>query len=155
MNDTIAEMTPANIIPTSGTYIAFLNLILFNIIINIKAPKTLNAKANNNLKDSDNEPKNTNAINIPNCAESVIPTTEGDTNLFFDIVCMIKPAILIEVAVNIIASVLGKRELNTINHVSLFKPIKSFKLTPTTPMNNETIVNMMNATMSMIRLFKT
>lgn len=84
--------------------------------MNTKAPKTANKNANIIINVNDNDPKNTNAIKIPNCAESVIPTTDGETNLFFEMVCIINPETLIEVAVNMIATVRGNLELKTMNH---------------------------------------
>jgi hypothetical protein len=86
--------------------------------IKTKLPNTANRKAKLNLKVIDSVPNARYAIKIPNCAESVTPTTEGEINLFLLIVCRIKPLMDNPTAVNTIEIVLGTLEVQIKNHVA-------------------------------------
>ena len=80
---------------------------------------------------------NRRASKMPNCAEEIVAPVVGDTNLFIQSCCIIRPATLIPTPVQSIASRRGRREIRKVSHCCLLPFKSSDMFTSRTPMNSE------------------
>lgn len=104
----------------------------------IHVPAIAAIKAKTARPHSEDDGINKSASKIPNCAEEIVAPVVGETNLFIQSCCMIRPEILIPTPVQSIARRRGSRDINRISTCS-----KSLRSTPSglismTPRNSDT-----------------
>ena len=134
-------MIEPNIIPTRGTNITFLTLILDRIVKNIKDPIRANMKANRALPKIPALGINSIENNTPILAESIVPAVVGDVNLFLVICCMIKPLMLSPAPAMIILITLGILLMKIIFILSKLPLTMSDRVMVEVPINRETSDN--------------
>lgn len=81
---------------------------------------------------------NTSASRMPNCAVEMVAPVVGETNLFMHSCCMIRPAALMPMPVQRIASSLGRREIRKTSQSSALPCSRSAGRISSTPTNNDT-----------------
>lgn len=87
------------------------------------------------------------AISIPNCADDIVAPVDGETNLFMQSCCIIRPATLIPTPVHRIARSRGNLEIIRISSCSKLPAKSSDGVIVITPRNKDTadkIINMTN-----------
>ena len=111
-------MTLPNMMPTSGTITTSLNWMLWIKKTKIQVPSTAVIKAKIALPHSVEFGQNSSTSRMPNCAEEMVAPVVGDTNLFMQSCCMMRPATLIPTPVHSTASRRGSREIRKISSCS-------------------------------------
>ena len=111
-------MTLPNMMPTSGTITTSLNWMRWIKKTKIQVPSTAVIKAKIALPHSVEFGQNSSASRMPNCAEEMVAPVVGDTNLFMQSCCMMRPATLIPTPVHSTASRRGSREIRKISSCS-------------------------------------
>ena len=123
---------------------------------NTHVPKIAITNAKNALPHRVELGMNSIAIKIPSSAEEIVAPVVGETNLFMQSCCIIKPATLIPMPVHKIASRRGRREISKIRSCSLFPSNNSESCISITPINSETTDRTANrnASSTVDRLFE-
>ena len=105
---------------------------------NIQVPRTANTKEKIALPQRVELGRNSSASKMPNCAEEMVAPVVGETNLFIQSCCIIRPATLMPVPVQRIARRRGRREIRKIDQMDRIKSranktmaVKCFLITDT------------------------
>ena len=129
--------TLPNIIPTRGTITTTLNFTLWINHTNNHVPTIAVANANMARPHRVDPGINNNASKIPNWADEMVAPVVGETNLFMQSCCIIKPATLIPTPVHKIANSLGNLETIKISHCFASPENREDKLMSITPTKRE------------------
>ena len=106
---------------------------------NIQVPRTANTKEKTALPHRVELGMNSSASRIPNCAEEMVAPVVGETNLFMQSCCIIRPATLIPIPVQRIAKRRGRREIRNTSKCSLSPCNSPESSTSRTPTNSDQI----------------
>ena len=120
----------------------------------IHVPAMAAAKAKTARPHRDDDGINSSASKIPNCADEIVAPVVGETNLFMQSCCMIRPEILIPTPVQRIARRRGSRDLNRISICSKSPRSTPSGLSSITPRNSDTTDSTAsNTARRMVRVF--
>ena len=111
-------ITLPNMMPTRGTMTgSFMGIRRMNQT-KIQVPMIAAAKANAARDQIVESGMKRSAMRIPNCADEIVAPVVGETNLFAQSCCMMRPAMLMPAPVQRIARSLGKREIRRSSRLS-------------------------------------
>ena len=100
---------------------------------NIHVPIIAAANENIALLQSVEVGIKTSAISMPNCADDIVAPVVGDINLLLQSCCIISPATLMPMPVQIIAKRRGSLEITNISNWCILPERSSFGVTSITP----------------------
>ena len=130
-------MTVPNMMPTRGTMTTSLNWMCWINHTKTQVPKTAAAKAKIARPHRVELGMNNKANRMPNWAEEIVAPVVGETNLFMQSCCMIRPATLMPTPVQRIANNRGRREMRKILSCSALPACRLAIFKSITPTNKE------------------
>ena len=130
-------MTLPNMMPTSGTITTSLNWTRWMNQTKIQVPSAAVTKANAARPSSVDPGMNSRASRMPNWADEMVAPVVGDTNLFIQSACMMRPATLMPTPVHRMASRRGRRERTKMRICSKSPESTPCTVTSSTPTNRD------------------
>ena len=129
--------TLPNMMPTSGTITTSLNWMRWMNHTNTQVPRVAATKAKRLRPQMPALGTNTMAMSTPNWADWMVAPVVGDTNLFMQSCCMMRPATLMPAPVHSTASRRGRREASRVSHWSASPASRPDTSMSSTPINND------------------
>ncbi len=129
--------TLPNMMPTSGTITTSLNWMRWMNHTNTQVPRMAVTNAKRLRPQMPAPGTNTMAMSTPSWADWMVAPVVGDTNLFMQSCCMMRPATLMPAPVHSTASRRGRREASRVSHWSASPAARPEKSMSSTPMNSD------------------